>query len=256
MTASSSPADERSPPSPSRPRRHPAVLPRPRRHREAEQPSSGPAAIKRPRRHQAVTPPSSGHAAIKRSRCGHTVSSGLAAIKRLQPPLETSPALTLMGRWIKYSDDAIPLPSPPSAPLSCSRRRLHAALAAFMRPSLPSCGPRRLHAALAAFMRPSPPSCGPPRLHAALAAFMRPSPSSCGPRRLHAALAAFVRPLVRPLPHLSSQPSRRREAGHLLADALIILVPSLVLAGGTVEEQIDETDIRKIPQIVWAESGS
>ncbi len=24
----------------------------------------------------------------------------------------------------------------------------------------------------------------------------------------------------------------------------------------TVEEQIDETDIRKIPQIVWAESGS
>ncbi len=25
---------------------------------------------------------------------------------------------------------------------------------------------------------------------------------------------------------------------------------------GIVEEQIDETDIRKIPQIVWAESGS
>jgi hypothetical protein len=73
---------------------------------------------------------------------------------------------------------------------------------------------------------------------------------------LHAALAAFVRPLVRPLPHLSSQRSRRREAGHPLADALLILVPSLVLAGGTVEEQIDETDIRKIPQIVWAESGS
>jgi hypothetical protein len=41
-----------------------------------------------------------------------------------------------------------------------------------------------------------------------------------------------------------------------LADALLILVPSLVLAGGTVEEQIDETDIRKIPQIVCAESGS
>jgi hypothetical protein len=28
------------------------------------------------------------------------------------------------------------------------------------------------------------------------------------------------------------------------------------LAGGSVEEQIDETDIRKIPQIVCAESGS
>jgi hypothetical protein len=28
------------------------------------------------------------------------------------------------------------------------------------------------------------------------------------------------------------------------------------LAGGSVEEQIDETDIWKIPQIVWAESGS
>jgi hypothetical protein len=27
------------------------------------------------------------------------------------------------------------------------------------------------------------------------------------------------------------------------------------LAGGTVEEQIAETDIRKIRQIVWAESG-
>jgi hypothetical protein len=141
-------------------------------------------------------------------------------------------------------------PSPPS----CGPPRLHAALAAFMRPSPPSCGPRRLHAALAAFMRP--PSCGPRRLHAALAAFVRPSPSSCGPRRLHAALTAFVRPLVRPLSHLSSQRSRRREAGHPLADALLILVLSLVLAGGTVEEQIDETDIRKIPQIVWAESGS
>jgi hypothetical protein len=96
----------------------------------------------------------------------------------------------------------------------------------------------------------------PRRLYAALPAFMRPSPPSCGPRRLHAALAAFVRPLVRPLPHLSSQRSHRREAGHPLADALLILVPSLVLAGGSVEEQIDETDIRKIPQIVWAESGS
>ena len=85
---------------------------------------------------------------------------------------------------------------------------------------------------------------------------MRPSPPSCGRRLLRAAPAAFVRPLVRPLPHLSSQRSRRREAGHPLADALLILVPSLVLAGGTVEEQIAETDIRKIPQIVWAESGS
>jgi hypothetical protein len=171
----------------------------------------------RSHRHQAASPP----------------SSGLAAIKRLQPPSETSPALTLMGRWIKSSDDAIALPSPPS------------------------CGLRRLfRAALPAFLRPSPPSSGPPRLHAALPAFMRHSPPSCGPRRLHAALAAFVRPLVRPLPHLSSQRSRRRDAGHPLADALLILVPSLVLPGGTVEEQIDETDIRKIPQIVWAESGS
>jgi hypothetical protein len=158
-----------------------------------------------------------------------------------------------MGRWIKYSDDAIALPSPSSCGL---RRLFRAALAAFLRPSPPSCGPPRLHAALAAFMRPTLPSCGPRRLRAALAAFMRPSPPSYGPRRLHAALAAFVRPLMRPLPHLSSQRSRRREACHPLADALLILVPSLVLAGGSVEEQIDETDIRKIPQIVWAESGS
>jgi hypothetical protein len=174
-----------------------------------------------------------------------------------------------MGRWIKYSDDAIALPSPPSCGL---RRLFRAALVAFMRPSPPSCGPRRLHAALTAFMRPSPPSCGPRRLSAALAAFLRPSPPLCGRRLLRAALAAFMRPsppscgprrlrtaiaiFVRPLPHLSSQRSRRREAVHPLADALLILVPSLVLAGGTVEEQINETDIRKIPQIVWAESGS
>ena len=147
---------------------------------------------------------------------------------------------------------------------TCGPRRLYATLAAFMRPSPPSCGRRRLHAAVASFVRPSPPSCGPRRLHAALAAFIRPSPPSCGPRRLYAAIAAFLRlspptaiaVFVRPLPHLSSQRSRRREAGHPLADALLILVPSLVLAGGTVEEQIDETDIRKILQIVWAESGS
>jgi hypothetical protein len=69
---------------------------------------------------------------------------------------------------------------------------------------------------------------------------MRPSLPSCDPRRLRTAIAVFVRPL----PHLSSQRSRRREAGHPLADALLILVPSLVLAGGTVEEQI--TYIRKI----------
>ncbi len=30
----------------------------------------------------------------------------------------------------------------------------------------------------------------------------------------------------------------------------------LARSSDTVEEQIDETDIRKIPQIVWAESGS
>ena len=108
----------------------------------------------------------------------------------------------LVGRWIKYSDDAIVLPSPPL----CSPRCLRAAVAALVRPSAPFCGPRRLHAALVAFMRPSPPSCGPRRLHAALAAFMRPSPPSCGlaafmrpsppscgTRRPHAALAAFLR---------------------------------------------------------------
>ncbi len=132
----------------------------------------------------------------------------------------------------------------PSPPL-CGPRRLHAALTAFIRPS-------RLYAALTAFMRPSPPSCGRRLLRAVLAVFMRPSPPSCGSRHLRTAIAVFVRPFL----HLSSQRSRRREASHPLADALLILVPSLVLAGGTVEEQIDETDIRKIPQIVWAKSGS
>ncbi len=162
-----------------------------------------------------ATPP-----ATQRSRCGP------AAIKRFQPPSETSPALTL---WA----DGLNIPMTPSC-----WPRLHAALAAFMRPS---CGRRRLHAALAAFMQPrrlhaaSPPSCGPRRLHVGLAAFMRPSPPSCGRRRLRMATrAAITAP--------SSQRSRRREAGHPMADALLILVPSLVLAGGSVEEQIDETD--------------
>ncbi len=152
-----------------------------------------------------------GHAAIQRSRCGP------AAIERLQPPSETSPALTLWadGLNIPMAPSCCPRRHPavlprtpaiqwscrgpaaafmrPSLP-SCGPHRLHAALAAFMRPPLPSCGPRRLHAAVASFVRPSPPSCGRRRLHAALAAFLRPSPPSCGRRRLPAALAAFVRP--------------------------------------------------------------
>jgi hypothetical protein len=68
---------------------------------------------------------------------------------------------------------------------------------------------------------------------------------SCGPRSLRVVVAAFVRPL----PLLSSQRSRRQEACRPLADALLILLPSLVLTGGTVTEQIDETDIREIPPI-------
>ncbi len=34
------------------------------------------------------------------------------------------------------------------------------------------------------------------------------------------------------------------------------LIPDMSKIEYIVEEQIDETDIRKIPQIVWAESGS
>ncbi len=181
---------EQAPPSPSRPRRHPAVPLRPCRHRAA--------------------PASFGN--------------------------QSGPHL--VGRWIKYSDGAIAAFVQPSLPpCGCCRPRL--AFGGFVRPSVPLCDPRRLLAGLAAFMRPSPPSCGPRRLHAALASFVRPSPPSCDPRRLHTAIAVFVRPL----PHLSSQRSRRREAGRPLADARLILVPSLVLAEGTEAEQIDETDI-------------
>ena len=61
-----------------------------------------------------------GHAATQRSRCGP------AAIKRLQPPSETSPALTL---WA----DGLNIPMTPS----CCPRRLCAALAASVRPLPP-----------------------------------------------------------------------------------------------------------------------
>ena len=61
-----------------------------------------------------------GHAATQRSRCGP------AAIKRLQPPSETSPALTL---WA----DGLNIPMTPS----CCPHRLCAALAASVRPLPP-----------------------------------------------------------------------------------------------------------------------
>jgi hypothetical protein len=103
-----------------------------------------------------------------------------------------------------------------------------------------------------AIVLPLQPSCSSRHFSAALTAFVRPLPPSCGLRHLLAALTAFVRPLLL----LFSQRSCRQEDGRLLADALIILVLSLILAGGTVAEQIDETDIQKILQIAWAESGS
>ncbi len=151
---------------------------------------SGPTAIGQPCRHQAVPLRSHRHQAASPPSRGSSL---------LRKPVRPSPC---WGRWIKYSDDAIALPSPPSCGL---RRLLRAALAVFMRPSPPSCGPRRLHATLTAFIRPSPPSCNPRRLHAALAAFMRPSPPLCGPCRLYAALAAFMRP---------SPPSYGHSCGH------------------------------------------
>ena len=164
--------DERSPPSPSRPRRHPAVMPRPaaierpRSHRAATQPSSVPAAIKRPRRHQAASPPSRGSSLLRK-------------------PVRPSPC------WA----DGLNIPMTPSR----CRLRLRAAFdAVFMRPSPPSCGPRRLHAAVASFVRPSPSLCGHRRLHAALATFVRHSPFSCGHyRTCPASAAAGERPAIR-----------------------------------------------------------
>jgi hypothetical protein len=73
---------------------------------------------------------------------------------------------------------------------SCGPRRLHAALAAFMRPSLPSCGRRLLRAALAAFVRSSPPSCGPPS---------SPPHTGLGPVVLQGPFLAAALPRCRPL---------------------------------------------------------
>jgi hypothetical protein len=49
-------------------------------------------------------------------------------------------------------------------------------------------------------MRPSPPSCGRRRLYAAIAAFMRLSPDSYGNRRFRAAITALVQPVQPPDP--------------------------------------------------------
>ncbi len=109
--------------------------------------------------------------------------------------------------------------------------------------------PRRYQAAPASFGNQSGPHLVGRWIKYSDGAIVLSSLPSCGHRSLRVVVAAFVQPL----PLLSD---RRQEAGRPLADDLLILLPSLVLTGGAVAEQIDETGISKIPQIVWAESES